>query len=214
MRSVFPVLPCLLVAALSRSGPARATAAAAASPLRITEFLAGPARDWDGNGVFSSRDDEWVEVKNAGSVPLDLSSYFLTDDDGIPRFGFSGVLPPGERVFVTGGVALEWERAFGRPAVGLSLANSGDAVKLWQVVGPETLLVDAYTYKTHEAASDRSVGRADDEGPWSLFDGLNPYTGSTSPTGTGCPPTPNAANVCGLTPIRPATWGKLKALYR
>ena len=28
---------------------------------------------------------------------------------------------------------------------------------LWQVVGAETLLVDGYTYKSHEAAADRAV---------------------------------------------------------
>ncbi|MGH3054911.1 MAG: hypothetical protein ACRDL7_08035, partial [Gaiellaceae bacterium] len=52
-----------------------------ASPLRLNEFLAGPARDWDGDGVLSTRDDEWVEIINTGGSTLDLSSFYFTDGD-------------------------------------------------------------------------------------------------------------------------------------
>ncbi len=41
--------------------------AAAPGPV-LNEFLAGPARDWNGNGSISTRDDEWVEVFNAGAT--------------------------------------------------------------------------------------------------------------------------------------------------
>lgn len=184
------------------------------SQLRLNEFVAGPARDWDGSGSFSSRDDEWVEVLNAGSTPLDLSGYFISDGDSIPRYAFSGSLAPGVRQIVFGGQATEWERANGFPAFGLSLANSGDQVMLWRIAGPETLLVDAYTYRSHEAAADRSVGRLDDSGSWGLFDGFNPYTGSTPPPGNLCNPTPGAPNLCGVTPVRAISWGRLKTIYR
>jgi len=53
----------------------------AAPDVRISEFMAGPARDWDGSGTFSSRDDEWVEIVNGGAVTADLTPYFLTDGD-------------------------------------------------------------------------------------------------------------------------------------
>ena len=69
--------------------PARADTA-----LHLNEILAGPARDWDGSGAFSSRDDEWVEVVNTGGVALDGSSFYLTDGDSIPRFGFTGITSP------------------------------------------------------------------------------------------------------------------------
>jgi len=46
--------------------------------------------------------------------------------------------------------------------------------------------VDSKGYLSHEAGADRAVGRAPDgSGGWALFDGLNPYTGSTPPIGTG-----------------------------
>src|SRR6476661_1012473 len=58
----------------------------AAGPLVLNEILAGPARDWDGSGTFSSRDDEWVELVNTGATPLDLGGFLITDGDSIPRY--------------------------------------------------------------------------------------------------------------------------------
>jgi hypothetical protein len=180
----------------------------------LNEFVAGPARDWDGSGTFSTRDDEWVEVYNPGGEAIDLAQYLLTDGARLPRYAFTGVLGAGERRLVFGKDAYDWEKANGHPAYGLSLSNSGDTVMLWQVAEAETLLVDSYAYGSHEAAADRAVGRMPDGGDWALLDELNPYTGTTPPEGTGCPPTPGTANVCDDTPAEPTTWGKLKALYR
>jgi hypothetical protein len=190
-------------------------APACADPaLRLNEFVAGPARDWDGNGTFSSRDDEWVEVVNTGSESIVLDGFLITDGDDIPRFALAGTLGAGERRLIFGRESYDWERATGHPAYGLSLGNSGDGVSLWQVVGPDTVLVDTYTYRSHEAAADRAVGRTPDGGPWQLYDGLNPYTGTALPKGNGCNPTPGAANICTVTPTVPTSWGRLKAIFR
>ena len=201
------VLPLLLTVAAARP-------AVAAPDVRISEFMAGPARDWDGNGTFSSRDDEWIEIVNGGSAVADLTPYFLTDGDSIPRFGFTGTLAPGAVVLVTGAESVTWERATTHPVFGLSLGNTGDKVMLWRVSGTDTTLVDSYAYLSHEAASDRAVGRGADGGGWLLFDSLNPYTGSTPPLGSGCPPSPGSPNQCGATPTLQASWGKIKATYR
>jgi hypothetical protein len=209
MRLAFASL-VLLCAVAIRPADARAGTLG----LRVNEFMAGPARDWDGNATFSSRDDEWIEVRNDGSGPLDLAGYFITDGDSIPRLALSGMLGAGERRVFFGGESWEWERANGHPAFGFSLANGGDAVLLWQVQGVDTVLVESRAYRAHEAAADRSVGRANDDGPWALFDGLNPYTGSTPPPGTACVPTPAALNACSPTPVRTPSWGRLKAIYR
>jgi hypothetical protein len=192
-----------------------ATSACADSPLRLNEIMAGPARDWDGSGAFSSRDDEWVEVENTAPAPLDLSSFLITDGDTIPRYAFSGTLAAGARLVIYGKNSWDWERATGHPAFGLSLSNSGDSVLLWQIVAAETLLVDNYKYLSHQAAADRAIGRhPDGTGDWALFDGLNPYTGATPPQGNGCNPSPGALNLCGDTPVRSVTWGSVKSLYR
>jgi len=208
-----PAVTCLALA-LSLHLPA-ATSACADTPLRLNEIMAGPARDWDGSGTFSSRDDEWVEVVNTGAAAIGLADFVITDGDSIPRYALSGTLAAGGTLVIYGKTSYDWERATGRPAFGLSLSNTGDSVILWQVVGAETLLVDRYTYKSHEAAADRAIGRhPDGSGDWVLFDGLNPYTGTTPPQGNGCVPTPNAANLCGDTPTRPVSWGRVKSMYR
>ncbi len=187
----------------------------AQSPLVLNEILAGPATDWNGSGAFSSRDDEWVELKNVSAGSLDLSGYFLTDGDSIPRYALSGTLAPGARLLVFGSMSYDWERANGHPAFGLSLGNSGDEVILWKVTGSDTARVDAYAYRSHEAAADRAIGRSPEaSGPWKLFDALNPYTGTLTPPGTGCAPSPGAENLCGSTPARETTWGRVKSLYR
>lgn len=187
---------------------------ARAQGVRLNEILAGPARDWDGSGAFSSRDDEWIEVANAGPAAADLAGFFLTDGDSIPRFAFTGTLAPGAVLLVTGKMSWDWEKATGHPAFGLSLGNSGDAVMLWQVAGPDTVLVDSYTFKSHEAATDRASGRAIDTGDWQLFDSLNPYAGSLLPQGTLCAPTPGAPNVCTSTPAQAPSWGRVKSFFR
>jgi hypothetical protein len=208
-----PAATCLALALLPHL-PA-ATSACADSPFKLNEIMAGPARDWDGSGTFSSRDDEWVEVVNTGAAPLDLSSFLITDGDTIPRYAFSGTLAAGAHLVIYGKTSLDWERATSHPAFGLSLANTGDSVMLWQVVGAETLLVDNCKYLSHEAAADRAIGRhPDGSGDWVLFDALNPYTGTTPPQGNGCAPSPGATNACGDTPTRAVTWGKVKSTYR
>jgi len=190
------------------------TGASAQSPLKLNEILAGPARDWDGSGAVSTRDDEWIEIVNSGGSPVDLAGYLLTDGDRLPRYGFSGTLNPGAVRVVFGKDAVDWERATSNPVFGLSLGNTGDSAMLWQVVGPDTVLIDSYTYLSHEAAADRAVGRMPDGGPWGLEDALDPYTGSTPPIGTGCVPSPGAPNLCGVTPAQKVSWGRLKTLYR
>jgi hypothetical protein len=181
----------------------------------LNEILAGPGRDWNGDGAVSSRDDEWIEIINTGSGAIDLSGYLLSDADSTLRYGFSGVLGPGERRLVFGLEAVDWQKATGRPVAGLSLNNAGDTVRLFRAMGADTLLVDAYGYKSHEAAMDRASGRRPDGGSaWALLDGLNPYTGSLDPVATGCLPTPGLANACPATGSRLSTWGRMKGAYR
>ena len=95
-----PAVTCLALALLLHL-PA-ATSACADTPLRLNEIMAGPARDWDGSGAFSSRDDEWVEVMNTGAAAIDLSSFLITDGDSIPRYALSGALAAGGHLVIYG----------------------------------------------------------------------------------------------------------------
>jgi hypothetical protein len=189
-------------------------APAATCDILLNEVLAAPARDWNGDGVVSARDDEWIEIWNQGSSSVDLTGYFFTDADSTERYAFAGFISAGEHRVVYGIQAVDWQRANGRSVAGLSLNNSGDTARLWRIVGPDTVLVDAYAYKSHEGGNDRSTGREPDGGAWSLFDGLDPYTGSLLPGSTGCFPTPGAENSCPVTRTEAVTWGKLKSIYR
>lgn len=180
----------------------------------LNEFLPAPARDWNGDGTVSSRDDEWVEIVNTGTGPVDLSGYLLSDTDSTIRYALTGTLAAGERRLVFGLEAVDWQRSEGRTISGLSLNNAGDTLRLFVVAGSDTVQVDAYGYKSHEGASDRSSGRLPDGGVWTLFDGLNPYTGSLEPGPSGCNPSPGEANRCSATETRDSTWGRLKGAYR
>jgi len=202
------VFAVALAVVLRFAPPARAQTGVG---LVLNEILAGPARDWDGDGLFDARKDEWVEVKNEGPSAVDLASYRLADADSTIRFAFSGTLAPGGVVLVTGAAALDWQHAAGRSATGLSLNNAGDTIHLFQVGAGDTVDVDVKAYNSIEGASDRSTGRLG--GSWVLFDALNKYTGSGDPKGSGCPPTPGTENGC-TAKLSATTWGWLKATYR
>src|SRR5258705_10601084 len=66
---------CSILAALAVV--ASLASISSAATLQINEFLAGPARDWDGSGAVSTRDDEWVEVVNVSGAPLDLAGFII-----------------------------------------------------------------------------------------------------------------------------------------
>jgi hypothetical protein len=190
-------------------------ARAAACDVRLNEICPAPARDWDGDALYTAREDEWVELINHDVVPVDLSAYVITDADSTWRWQGAGMIGPGEHRVVFGSDAVNWQRDNGRGIAGLSLANAGDTVRLWRLEGADTTLVESYTYRPHEAGSDRTIGRHPDAtGAWMLFDGLNPYTGALEPPGSGCEPTPHAPNDCNLTPAEASTWGRVKAAYR
>ena len=186
----------------------------AVDDLRLNEVLAGPARDWDGDGIFDARRDEWLELQNYGAAPVDLTPYRVSDADSTIRFAFSGSLAPGTVAIVNGRQAEDWQRSVGRTVSGLSLNNAGDTVILFRIGATDTTAVDSKTYNSIEGASDRSTGRFGAGGAvWTLFDGLNKYTGSGQPQGTGCMPTPGGENGC-PTPVSSTTWGKIKARFR
>jgi hypothetical protein len=110
-------------------------------------------------------------------------------------------------------MAEDWQRAQSRTVSGLSLNNSGDIVRLFRIEGPDTVEVESKTYNTIEGATDRSTGRLGPTDTWVLFDGLNRYSGSGTPAGTGCNPTPGVVNDC-PTATEKTTWGKIKTRFR
>lgn len=183
--------------------------------IRLNEILADPGTDWDGSGEIDSKNDEWVEIANTGTSSVDLSTLRLSDlSAGTDfRFALSGTLAPGQVRVVYGSEVVAWQQANGVSAFGLSLNNSGDTVYLYSIAGVETTLVDSYAYTTNEVKDDRAAGRLPNgTGPWVIFDGLNPYTG-TDFIATGCMPSPGAGTEC-ATPTQDMSWGRVKSQYQ
>jgi len=187
----------------------------ASAQVVLNEFMADPASDWDGDGVYSYRDDEWVEIANLGTTAVDLTGYYLCDGEGpsVWRYGFTGVLTPGGVVIVYGSDSRAWEESAGYPIYGFSLNNTGDELRLYRVAGEDTLLVDSYTFVDKAADDDRSVGRRPRLSDiWMMFDGLNPCSDPCEPPSSGCNPTPGEPNDC-ETGFRSESWGAIKSRY-
>ena len=127
MRKVWILIIPILLAAVT---PSLGTC----GPL-LNEVMADPASDWDGDGSYSFRNDEFVEIVNPGPGSLDLEEFLLTDELGHPVFGFTGNLDAGEVRVVYGSESTAWESSHGETATGLRLGNDGDTVILKQVVG-------------------------------------------------------------------------------
>src|SRR6266850_4547696 len=130
---VFAAAAAVVIGIVRSEAAVTAGPVVAADDLRLSEILAGPARDWDGDGVFDARRDEWLEVENYGAAPVDLGAYRVSDADSTIRFAFSGSLAPGAVVLVNGRQAEDWQRSLGRTVSGLSLNNAGDTVILFRI---------------------------------------------------------------------------------
>jgi hypothetical protein len=158
--------------------------------VRLNEALPGPGSDWNGDLDSDSRSDEWAEITNQGSSPVDLTDYLLLSGDRrSPVYGFSGQIEPGDFLMISGSDALDWESENGHSSIGLSLNNGGDVVYLATVSGSDTLVVDSLRYESAEVGYDVSIGRlADGSGEWTCFDHFMPLGGC------GLDPTPGAGN--------------------
>ncbi|MBN2185294.1 MAG: lamin tail domain-containing protein [Candidatus Krumholzibacteriota bacterium] len=192
-----------------------AAAATAGADVLINEIMADPARDWDGDGEYNYRDDEWIEILNTGPSIVDLSDYLLSDGESEPvwRFGFAGTLMPGATLVVYGSDSRAWEESNGQPVYGLSLNNTGDQVSLYKVEGGDTVLLEDVLFSDKTAEDDRSLGRSIMEpGKWELFDAFNPCPLNCDPAGNGCAPTPGFSNGC-TTAAGDDSWGSIKRKY-
>lgn len=80
----------------------------AQSELLITEIqfdVPSAGGDANGDGTRSSRWDEFVELYNSGTQPIDLSAYQLIEREGVPFFTFplNSTIAPGQFAVVFGG---------------------------------------------------------------------------------------------------------------
>ena len=115
-----------------------------------------------------ARDDEFIELGNAGDVAIDLSGWSLTDREAIAVFPAATGLPPGGRLVATRNATsyaedvrspadLTYDRGDARRMEGdaLRLADTGDEVLLLDAGGA---VVDAYVYGTSSYAGSGWTG--------------------------------------------------------
>ena len=128
--------------------------------LLINEVLADPgAGDFNGDGVASTTEDEFVELVNAGDSALDLSGATISDG-----FGVRGTLPegtvlePGEVLVVFGGGEPTGFEGIATAVFTLGLNNGGDTVT---VAAADGTVLDEMSYGP-EGNQDQSLTRSVD----------------------------------------------------
>lgn len=186
----------------------------------ISEVLADPHRDWDGDGIVSYKADEWVEVLNNGNETVNLNVYWLRDESAYdPDVRLWGILEPGEVAVFYGSEVEAWQEENGLYGVGFALNNDGDQVFLLHEYPGQTWdefeIVDSVVIQNHVADNDRTGGLSSDGTQWILYDYFMPYSGTTLPSGTSCMPSPGVRNQCPTSvPNTGATLDGIKAMYR
>ncbi|HKA21146.1 MAG TPA: IPT/TIG domain-containing protein [Blastocatellia bacterium] len=139
------------------------------SRIGINEYLADPPDgqlgDANGDGVRDSAQDEFIEIVNRTSAPVDVSGFAVLDADAT-RFTFptGAVIPAGEAAVIFGGGHPQGDFGNARSnglvfTAALSLNNSGDTIVLKNA---SALPVETITYGATEGSANQSLNRNPD----------------------------------------------------
>ncbi len=160
----------------------------------INEFMASNSNTIaDANGGF----DDWVELYNPGSSPIDISGYYVSDDASNQN---KRQLPnnPGVLTIPANGYLLLWfdaEPQQGADHVDLKLGAGGEDIVL--VANDGTTVIDSYTFGQQSA--NISEGRTPNGGAnWGFFVEASPGASNGTPSGSGQALTPIASIQGGL----------------
>ena len=173
-RLAFWLCLCCLLAPMA--GDARISRDASGSsvsnqpaPLVINEYLAdppaGPPGDANGDGVTSTSQDEFVELINAGSAPVGVGGFSISDAIQT-RFTFppGTVIPAGEAAVIFGGGSPRGDFGNARAnglvfTSGLSLNNASDSIIIKDSFGAE---VARHDYPPPESDTNQLITRSPD----------------------------------------------------
>ena len=134
-------------------------------PLFISEVLADPPGDANHDGRRDGYEDEFIELYNAGPVPISLAGWKLGDSTALKnhfQFPADAVIEPGSYIVLFGG---------GNPSgftipvyiddgkIGNGLTNSGEEIRLMDKIGHE---IDVISHSTWP--DDQSIVRQPPDG--------------------------------------------------
>ena len=138
----------------------------------LNEFLPAPgsSTDWDENGTADSQ-DEWIELVNLSVSEVDLSGWFLDDEDGGSQMY---TLPKPTLIPAHGFLTLFKQDTTKSTGTHLILNNTDDCVRL---LSPDLVVKDEHCYQN--TSVDRSYARDPFDLTWRATD----------------LPTPSAANM-------------------
>lgn len=116
--------------------------------LVINELMIDPTMDWNDDGNVSD-DDEWIEIWNNGNESVELSDYYLEDNDGASTQLFGSVEPNSGIIFYGSDFDL-------------SLGNAGDEVKLvWnsssEIANGSMVVIDRVEYGNPGSGPDDTI---------------------------------------------------------
>lgn len=120
---------------------------------------------------------DWIELYNPSSSPIDLASYYITDDLTLTNFRFTTTA--GQVVVPANGYLLIWASgaiARGPLHTSFSLSASGEAIAL---VSPDGLtIIDSFSFTKQRV--DVSYGRLPDGGDLKFFAVPTPLAANTA----------------------------------
>ena len=178
---------CAAAMLLSVQLAATATGATGGGALVINEVMASNLRTKaDPQGQF----DDWIEIYNGGSTPIDIGGLYLTDDPDTPTKWQIPAAGPALTTIAAGGYLVIWaDGNMGDQGLHASfkLDAGGEQVALFDADG--TTLIDSMTFPMMNC--DVSYGRSVEAGaPWRFFATATPgaknqggYDGAIGPVG-------------------------------
>jgi hypothetical protein len=166
-----------------------------AQDLYINEFMAGNnAAVTDENGGF----DDWIEIYNAGSQPVDIGGMYITDDLDEPGKYQIPAARPDSTTIPGGGFLVLWadkETNQGILHVDIKLSITGEQIGLARTVNTDTTYIDSLTFG--EQTANISYGRRQDGvSEWDFFEVSSPGESNSNgtPVGICCKTSPLIGN--------------------
>jgi len=140
----------------------------------------------------SSTDEEWIELYNTTDQDLDISGWYITDDDTYPATGEGDVeIPSGTTLPAGGYLVISWtdltgisgeiicDPASGNRSSGPALSNSGDNIALYTSISGGTLIDGSLTEKYPDKSPSNegtSIERENPSYPWGNSDSWDAST--------------------------------------